>query len=85
LADDPQVGMMGCAGDERPAHAAFGTRDDDFGHMLGFLGSNVEEEEFITCPLHLRESPSHVRESYSPKPETQERKTQLSGLHEFFS
>ncbi len=32
LADDLQVGMMGGAGDERPAHAALGTGDDDFGH-----------------------------------------------------
>jgi hypothetical protein len=32
LADDQQIGMVNCAGEEHPAHAAFGTDDDDLGH-----------------------------------------------------
>ena len=32
LADDLQVGIAGGAGDQRLAHAALGTGDDDLGH-----------------------------------------------------
>ena len=32
LADDLQIGMLSSAGDEGPAHAAFGTGDDDSCH-----------------------------------------------------